>query len=163
MPYSTIIYSDDHGNSWKGKINGPKSNTTESQVVEIAPGKLMLNMRDNRGKYRSVSTTTNMGQTWTDHPTTYSALPDPVCMGSLIKTKVNVKSVAKDILFSAIPILHPDAMISPSKPVWISVIAGPRSINCWWMKDSVSDIPALQEWMQRPLEFFMKDPGIYTL
>lgn len=48
IPYSTLIYSDDHGNSWKGKINGPKSNTTESQLVETTPGTLLLNMRDNR-------------------------------------------------------------------------------------------------------------------
>lgn len=103
IPYSTIIYSDDHGATWKGKINGPKSNTTESQVVETTPGTLMLNMRDNRGSFRSVATTMDMGTTWTEHSTSYNALPDPVCMASLIKAKVNVNGVKKEVLFFSNP------------------------------------------------------------
>lgn len=99
MPYSTIIYSDDHGSSWKGQLAGPKSNTTESQVVETSSGLLMLNMRDNRGAFRSVATTSNMGATWTEHATSYNSLPDPVCMGSIIKAKVKVKGKMKDVLF----------------------------------------------------------------
>lgn len=103
MPFSTIIYSEDRGATWKGNILGPKSNTTESQVVETTPGKLMLNMRDNRGRFRSVATTTNMGATWTEHGTSYSVLPDPVCMGSFIKANVNVSGAAKDILLFSNP------------------------------------------------------------
>lgn len=102
-PYSTIIYSDDHGATWKGKIAGPKSNTTESQVVETTPGTLMLNMRDNRGSFRSVATTTNLGTTWTEHSTSYNALPDPVCMASIIKAKVLVNGTMKDVLFFSNP------------------------------------------------------------
>ncbi|HMU47324.1 MAG TPA: exo-alpha-sialidase [Chitinophagaceae bacterium] len=103
VPYSTIIYSDNQGSTWKGKILGPKSNTTESQVVETTPGTLMLNMRDNRGSFRSVATTSNMGTTWTEHSTSYNTLPDPVCMGSLIKAKVNVNGTIKDVLFFSNP------------------------------------------------------------
>jgi sialidase-1 len=103
MPYSTIIYSDDKGKNWKGKINGPKSNTTESQVVETTPGTLMLNMRDNRGSFRSVAVTTDLGASWTEHSTSYNALPDPVCMASLIKARVNVNGVMKDVLFFSNP------------------------------------------------------------
>jgi len=103
VPYSTIIYSDNQGATWKGKILGPKSNTTESQVVETTPGTLMLNMRDNRGSFRSVATTSNMGANWTEHSTSYNTLPDPVCMGSLIKAKVNVNGTMKDVLFFSNP------------------------------------------------------------
>lgn len=103
MPFSTIIYSDDHGGIWKGKIAGPKSNTTESQVVETTPGTLMLNMRDNRGSFRSVATTNNLGTSWTEHSTSYNTLADPVCMGSLIKAKVKVNGVMKDVLFFSNP------------------------------------------------------------
>lgn len=103
MPYSTIIYSADNGTTWKGNINGPKSNTTESQVIETTPGTLMLNMRDNRGSYRSVATTSNLGTTWTEHSTSYNALQDPVCMGSLIKAYVKVKGVLKEVLFFSNP------------------------------------------------------------
>ncbi len=103
VPYSTIIFSEDNGLSWKGKVLGPKSNTTESQLVETTPGTLMLNMRDNRGGFRSVATTNNMGATWTDHATSYNTLPDPVCMGSLIKAVVNVNGQQKEVLFFSNP------------------------------------------------------------
>lgn len=103
IPYSTLIYSNDQGQSWKGKINGPKSNTTESQLIETNPGTLMLNMRDNRGLYRSVATTSNLGINWQTHTTSYSALPDPVCMGSLLKARVNSGGSTKDIVFFSNP------------------------------------------------------------
>jgi sialidase-1 len=98
MPHSSIIYSDDHGKTWKSGI-GAKSNTTEAQVVETTPGTLMLNMRDNRGKFRSVATTKDMGKTWLEHPTSYQALIDPVCMASFIKARVNIKGKMQDVLF----------------------------------------------------------------
>jgi sialidase-1 len=103
MPYSTIIYSPDHGSTWKGHRAGPKANTTESQVVETTPGTLMLNMRDNRGRFRSVATTTDLGNNWVEHHTSYNALPDPVCMGSLIKAKVKVKGKLQEVLFFSNP------------------------------------------------------------
>ncbi|QPH40562.1 sialidase family protein [Pedobacter endophyticus] len=98
MPHSTIVYSSDHGKNWKTE-DGPKSNTTESQVIETLPGTLMLNMRDNRGGFRSVATTNNMGKTWTEHHTSYNTLPDPVCMASFIKANVMVKGKTKDVVF----------------------------------------------------------------
>ena len=67
--------------------------------METTAGTLMLNMRDNRGKFRSVATTTDMGKTWVEHPTSYSALPDPVCMAGFIKSRVNVKGKMKEVLF----------------------------------------------------------------
>ncbi|HRI19516.1 MAG TPA: exo-alpha-sialidase [Panacibacter sp.] len=115
VPYSTIIYSDNQGATWKGKILGPKSNTTESQVVETTPGTLMLNMRDNRGSFRSVATTSNMGASWTEHSTSYNTLPDPVCMGSLIKAKVNVNGSLKDVLFFS----NPNTSAAPREKITI--------------------------------------------
>jgi sialidase-1 len=103
IPFSTIIYSNDHGSTWNGKISGPKSNTTESQVVETAAGTLQLNMRDNRGGFRSVATTNNMGITWTEHSSSFSALPDPVCMGSLIKATIKTGGSLKEVLFFSNP------------------------------------------------------------
>ncbi len=102
MPHSTLIYSEDHGKTWKAGV-GAKSNTTESQLVETTAGKIMLNMRDNRGKFRSVATTTDMGQTWNEHPTSYKALIDPVCMASFIKARVKVKGKMRDVLFFSNP------------------------------------------------------------
>ena len=98
IPHSSVIYSKDHGKTWQSGV-GAKSNTTESQVVETTPGTLMLNMRDNRGKFRSVSTTPDLGKTWVEHFTSYKALIDPVCMASIIKATVDADGNNKDILF----------------------------------------------------------------
>lgn len=84
MPNATIIYSKDHGATWK--VGAPaRVNTTEAQVVELADGELMLNMRDNRGGSRAVLTTKDMGQTWVEHSSSRSALREPVCQASLLK------------------------------------------------------------------------------
>jgi len=63
-----------------------KANTTESRLVGLEPGTLMLNMRDNRGGSRSIYTTRDMGATWTEHPTSRRALVDPVCNAALVRT-----------------------------------------------------------------------------
>ncbi len=102
MPYSTIIFSNDHGLTWQ-RGTGAKSNTTESTVVETTPGTLMLNMRDNRGNFRTVASTNDMGKTWVEQPSSYSALKDPVCMGSLLKTVINLNGTFKEVLFFSNP------------------------------------------------------------
>jgi len=84
LPFSTIIYSKDRGMTWEIGT-GIKSNTTEAQVVELQDGSLMLNCRDNRGGTRTVGVTKDLGQTWTMHPTDRKALPEPVCMASLLR------------------------------------------------------------------------------
>ncbi len=114
MPHSTLVYSADHGKTWKSGL-GAKSNTTESQLVELEAGTLLLNMRDNRGKFRSLATTKDLGQTWSEHPTSYSALPDPVCMGSFIKARVNVKGKLQDVLFFS----NPDVLTAPRRDITI--------------------------------------------
>lgn len=88
MPHATIVYSKDRGNTWQIG-SAARSNTTEAQVAEVTPGKLMLNMRDNRKGSRAVMTTTDMGQTWVEHATSRSALIEPVCMASFIKVDDN--------------------------------------------------------------------------
>ncbi|WP_157255450.1 sialidase family protein [Pedobacter sp. Leaf216] len=98
MPYSTLVYSPDHGLTWKTE-DGPKPNTTESQIIETTPGVLMVNMRDNRGSFRSVATTDNLGKTWTEHHTSYNALPDPICMASFIKANVLLKGKPTEVVF----------------------------------------------------------------
>lgn len=84
LPHSTILYSKDHGATWHIGT-GAFGDTTESAVVEIRPGVLMLNCRYNRAPYRVVMTTDDLGETWTEHPTSRKALPEPgACMASLI-------------------------------------------------------------------------------
>ena len=84
MPHSTFIYSRDRGTTWR-IATGAFDNTTESAVVEISPGVLMLNCRYNRKNRRVVMTTKDMGKTWSEHPTSRKTLPEPgACMASLI-------------------------------------------------------------------------------
>ncbi|MDO4879761.1 MAG: exo-alpha-sialidase [Capnocytophaga sp.] len=93
VPFSTLIYSADHGKTWKRGI-GAQSHTTEAQVVELSDGSIMLNARDDRNRQnyfisdnlggRSVFTTKNFGASWTEHPTSRKALVEPNCMASII-------------------------------------------------------------------------------
>lgn len=102
IPNAGIIYSKDHGKTWHISSLA-RTNTTESQVAEIEPGVLMLNMRDNRGGSRAVSTTTNMGKTWKEHVSSRTSLQEPVCMASLISVKAKDNVLGKDILLFSNP------------------------------------------------------------
>lgn len=102
IPNAGIIYSKDHGKTWHISSLA-RTNTTESQVAEIEPGVLMLNMRDNRGGSRAVSTSTDMGKTWKEHVSSRTSLQEPVCMASLISVKAKDNVLGKDILLFSNP------------------------------------------------------------
>lgn len=102
VPNAGIMYSKDKGKSWK-LHNAARSNTTESQVAEIEPGILMLNMRDNRGGSRAVSITKDLGMTWEEHPSNRSTLPEPVCMASLIHVDADKNCLRKELLLFSNP------------------------------------------------------------
>ena len=102
IPNAGIMYSKDEGNTWKIH-NHARTNTTESQVAEVEPGVLMLNMRDNRGGSRAVYTTTDLGKTWKEHESSRTALREPVCMASLISVKAEDNVLGKDILIFSNP------------------------------------------------------------
>jgi len=81
---SHVIYSDDHGQTWK--LGGATDYAmNECAVVELADGTLMLNSRSYRGKAcRGVSLSKDGGATWEptrDDP----ALVESVCQASLIR------------------------------------------------------------------------------
>ena len=102
IPNAGIMYSEDRGETWH--LNHlARTNTTESQVVEIDEGVLMLNMRDNRGGSRAVCTTNDYGKTWTEHPSSRKALREPVCMASLIRVKAQDNVLGKDLLLFSNP------------------------------------------------------------
>ncbi len=107
--HSTVVTSRDGGKSWQIGT-GAKSNTTEAQVVELADGRLMLNMRDDRNRRdkgetngRAVATSTNLGKTWEVHPSSNSALPEPNCMASIISANVSIDGAKKQVLFFSNP------------------------------------------------------------
>lgn len=79
-----IIYSDD-GQEWKlGGSIGPDSD--ESQVAELADGRIVFNARDLSDEHRRwVAYSPDQGLTWSEaiHD---PELPDPSCMASLLNT-----------------------------------------------------------------------------
>lgn len=83
-PFSTLIWSKDRGETWHSGT-GVKIDTTEAQLVELADGSILINCRDNRGGSRTVAVTRDLGKTWQPHPTDRKALPESVCMASLLR------------------------------------------------------------------------------
>lgn len=82
--FSHVIYSDDHGASWKlGGSIGPRCN--ESQIVERSDGSLLFNARGYRGLNRRLTAaSTDSGLTFS-HPRPDAALLEPVCQGSILR------------------------------------------------------------------------------
>jgi sialidase-1 len=84
LGYSHVIYSDDHGKTWKlgGKI-GPGMN--ECQAVELADRSLLLSMRNYLGKsQRAFSRSRDGGLSWTE-PQHNSQVYCPTCQASLLR------------------------------------------------------------------------------
>ena len=102
VPNAGIMYSKDGGKNWK-MHNYARTNTTEAQVAEVEPGVLMFNMRDNRGGSRAVAITKDLGKTWTEHESSRKALPESVCMASLISVKAKDNVLGKDLLIFSNP------------------------------------------------------------
>lgn len=107
-PFSNITYSKDHGKTWTTS-NPAYQNVTECNAIELSNGSIMLNMRDNRNRGqkdvngRRICTTDNLGETWTEHPTSRKALVEPTCMGSLHRHEYVVDGQKKSILLFANP------------------------------------------------------------
>lgn len=82
--FSHVIYSDDHGTTWLLGGTSPDDQVNECEVVELAGGRLMLNMRnyDPRVRARQVCLSDDGGITWRDqhHDRT---LIEPICQASI--------------------------------------------------------------------------------
>ncbi|MEO6003682.1 MAG: sialidase family protein [Opitutus sp.] len=80
---SYLSYSDDHGVTWKmGKAAIVEGGTNECQVVELADGTLLLNLRGLQGNHRKVARSHDAGLTWSEVKED-AALIEPRCQGSL--------------------------------------------------------------------------------
>jgi sialidase-1 len=98
---SHVIVSDDGGTSWQmGGHSDPGTN--ESQVVELADGRLMLNMRNHPPKpanYRMVATSADRGRTWTPAAPD-RALIEPPAQASLLRLTTVAAGGRNRLLFS---------------------------------------------------------------
>lgn len=108
LPFSNITWSKDGGKTWTTS-NPAYSDVTECMAVELSDGSVMLNMRDNRNHKntdengRRICITTNLGQTWIEHPTSRKALIEPTCMGSIHKHTYKQNGEEKSLLLFTNP------------------------------------------------------------
>jgi sialidase-1 len=108
--FSNITYSKDGGETWKTS-NIASHNTTECMAVELSNGDIMLNIRDNRNREnksetngRKIMISGDLGETWTEHPTSNSVLIEPTCMASIHRHDyMNVKGGKESILLFSNP------------------------------------------------------------
>jgi len=96
MMFSHVFFSDDHGASWElgGTVD---RHTDECQVVELAGGGLLINMRNywgttgNRpeiGKRRAIARSSDGGESWS--PLEFDeTLIEPICQASLISLEAH--------------------------------------------------------------------------
>lgn len=105
----SVIYSDDHGRSWqRGEIvvaHPHPVNPSETVVVELADGRVMLNIRhegrtaDEPRRLRAVAISKDGATGWSQ-PRYDEALPEPICMGSIARLSAAPQHGKNRILFA---------------------------------------------------------------
>ena len=100
-PFSNIIFSKDDGKTWQTS-NPAASKANENQAVQLSDGSIMLNMRSDI-KGRIVAVTSDLGQTWREHPTSQKVLNESGCMASLHRHNYTENGVKKHILLFSNP------------------------------------------------------------
>jgi sialidase-1 len=99
--HSHVVFSDDGGRSWQ--IGGSADpGTNESQVVELADGRLMLNMRNHppgAENFRMVATSDDGGRTWSQAKPD-RALIEPPAQASLLRLSTAAADGRNRLLFS---------------------------------------------------------------
>ncbi len=81
------LYSDDEGESWRtGEIvKGDLRNPSESMVVELADGQVMLNIRSESDALRRAVAVSKDGVSGWSVPRFDASLKEPVCMASFLR------------------------------------------------------------------------------
>lgn len=101
--FATLIYSDDHGQTWQLGGNAGTGGG-EIQITETADGGLLASMRDNGfpgSGARWFNRSTDGGLTWgTPYTQTanQSAIPDPACQGNVFRLTTTNESNANRLL-----------------------------------------------------------------
>jgi len=82
--YSHIIYSDDHGRTFRLGGSAPQHQVNECEVVELTGNRLLLNMRnyDPSQRTRQQAVSADGGLTWSDQRHVPELL-EPICQASI--------------------------------------------------------------------------------
>lgn len=102
---NTVLYSDDDGTSWRhGDIAVPNTpetpNPNETAAVQLANGKVMLNVRVMSPRNRRVVVTSKDGAHHWSKPRFDEGLPDPICFASMVRFSNKRDGGRNRILFS---------------------------------------------------------------
>ena len=102
---AATIYSDDHGKTWQaGEIAVPSSqecvDPSETVAVELADGRVMLNVRNESRAHRRLVTVSKDGATGWSTPRFDDALREPICMGAIVRYSTATSGGKNRILFS---------------------------------------------------------------
>jgi sialidase-1 len=137
--FSHVVYSDDHGETWKLGGASPKDQLNECAVVELSDGRLLLNMRnyDRTRRSRGVALSDDGGMTWGGfyHD---AALVEPICQASLVRYDRPAEGQKGRLLFSnpasekdrvnmTVRLSHDDGR---TWPVAKLLHAGPAAYSC---------------------------------
>lgn len=99
--FSHVITSDDHGKSWKLGGSTPGHQVNECEVVELAGGRLMLNMRnyDKSKRARQVAISDDGGATWQEQRFD-ETLVEPICQAAIRRLRWPAAGRPGVLLFS---------------------------------------------------------------
>jgi sialidase-1 len=102
---TATIYSDDHGRTWQaGDIAVPNTDEwifpNETVVVELADGRVMLNVRTESPVHRRLVTISPDGASGWSKPRFDDALREPICMASIIRYSTEADGDKNRIVFA---------------------------------------------------------------
>ena len=102
---TSVIYSDDLGRTWsRGDVAGPNegdwSIPNETCAVQLADGRVLLNMRSESKANRRLLTTSENGVTGWSKPQFHEQLLEPICMASMVRLSGPGSTNKNRLLFS---------------------------------------------------------------
>ena len=102
---TATICSDDHGATWHaGEIAVPCTdewiNPNETVAIELADGRVMLNVRSESKAHRRLITVSKDGATGWSTPKFDDALLEPICMAGIVRYSTESSGGKNRILFS---------------------------------------------------------------
>lgn len=135
---SHVLYSDDHGATWR--IGGISvDGTNESQAVELADGRVMLNMRNHPPKApnrRLVAVSTDGGLSLAP-PKGDEALPEPPAQASVLRYSTSASGGRNRLLFTNPSGRGRERMTirmsedeGETWPIWRVLHEGPAAYSC---------------------------------
>jgi sialidase-1 len=104
-----VIYSDDHGRTWRagGLVPDTIACCNEAQPIQLADGRVLLNMRNQgEGRRRAMSISADGVYDWSE-PRYEPALLDPQCHASMIRHRLPKEDGPGRMVYCGVGVLEP--------------------------------------------------------